>query len=76
MSIDISLLSALPFPQSIKEHIMQANRWYLSLVSDETFLVRDAKCSQEHQASNVQLSAEFSHFLSKEHVNGMTLLSK
>ena len=25
---------------------------------------------------NVQLSAEFSHFLSKEHVNGMTLLSK
>ena len=27
-------------------------------------------------ASNVQLSAEFSHFLSKEHVNGMTLLSK
>ena len=127
IELDRSLLSALPFPQSIKEKMQEmsakhANNRLIQRVSDETFLLRNAQCSQEHQfgvlhvrlskavpptfhcpcntyrryssvtahsgggttprlskrcqhfylclwaiASDVQLSAEFSHFLSKEH---------
>ena len=130
IELDRSLLSALPFPQSIKEKMQEmsakhANNRLIQRVSDETFLLRNAQCSQEHQfgvlhvrlskavpptfhcpcntyrryssvtahsgggttprlskrcqhfylclwaiASDVQLSAEFSHFLSKEHAGG------
>ena len=135
IQLDVSLLSTLPFPQSVKEKMQEmtthhANSRTIQRVSDETFLVRNAKCSQEHQfgmlhvrlskavpptfhcpcdtyrryssvtahsgggttprlskrcqhfylclwaiASDVELSAEFSHFLSKEHAGKYSVMA-
>ena len=60
LHVNTSILQSLPFPPSVKEELQAMREEFstgiIQRVSEETFLVRDVKRTQEHQFGVLQFS--------------------